>query len=179
MSLAGISVVLALAMSAAAEQTATKHLSVATSGPAGAVAPGTRVSLVIDVTPKPEMHIYAPEQKDFIPISLALEANRALKPHAARFPKPEKYKPLDETQLVYSKPFRIVQDVTVAATPAVLERAKTAGATLTIKGALKYQACDNSICYAPVTVPVAWSISLRSPTPASASSASAASLTRD
>jgi DsbC/DsbD-like thiol-disulfide interchange protein len=172
MTLAGISVVLALAMSASAEQTATKHLSVATSGPAGAVVPGTRVSLTIDVTPKPEMHVYAPEQKDFIPISLVLEANPRVKVHAARYPKPEKYKPLDETQLVYTRPFRIVQDVTVAATPAMVERAKTPGATLTIKGTLKYQACDNSICYAPVTVPVAWSISLKSPTTVSSSSSS-------
>jgi DsbC/DsbD-like thiol-disulfide interchange protein len=146
----------------AADQTETKHLTVATSAPAGAVAPGSRVSLVIDVAPKPEMHVYAPEQKELIPISLVLEANRAVKAHAARFPKPEKYKPLDEVQFVYSKPFRIIQDVTVSTTSALLERAKAAGTTLTIKGALKYQACDNSICYAPVTVPVAWTISLKS-----------------
>ena len=102
---------------AAAGQTETKHLTVATSAPAGAVAPGTRVSLVIEVAPKPEMHVYAPEQKGLIPISLVLEPTRAVKAHAARFPKPEKFKPLDEVQFVYSKPFRIVQDVTVSATP--------------------------------------------------------------
>jgi DsbC/DsbD-like thiol-disulfide interchange protein len=93
-----------------------------------------------------------------------------VKAHPARFPKPEKFKPLDEVQFVYSKPFRIVQDVTV--TLATLDRAKAAGTTLTIKGALKYQACDNSICYAPVTVPVAWTISLKSTTGPSSSPAS-------
>ncbi len=157
-----ISFVLALVLSAAS-QTETKHLTVATSAPAGTVAPGARVSLVIDVVPKPEMHVYAPEQKELIPISLVLEANRAVKAHAARFPKSEKFKPLDEVQFVYSKPFRIVQDVTVTTTSAALEQAKGKGTTVTIKGALKYQACDNSICYAPVTVPVAWTIGLKSP----------------
>jgi DsbC/DsbD-like thiol-disulfide interchange protein len=164
-------VVLALGPSPQAAQVETKHVTVATSAPAGAVAPGSRVSLVIDVAPKPEMHVYAPEQKELIPISLVLEANRAVKAHPARFPKPEKFKPLDEIQFVYSKPFRIVQDVTVSTTTAP-HRAKAAGTTLTIKGALKYQACDNSICYAPVTVPVAWTISLKSATGPSSSPAS-------
>jgi DsbC/DsbD-like thiol-disulfide interchange protein len=129
----------------------TKHLTLTTSAPAGAVAPGTRVSLVIDITPKREMHVYAPGQKELIPISLTLEANRAVKAHAAKFPKPETFTPLDEVQLVYTKPFRVVQDVTVA---------PNASGTITIKGTLKYQACDNAICYAPVTVPVSWTVGL-------------------
>jgi len=143
---------------AAAGQTETKHLTAATSAPAGAVAPGARVSLVIEIAPKPEMHVYAPEQKGLVPISLVLEPTRAVKAHAARFPKSEKFKPLDEVQFVYSKPFRIVQDVTVSAS--------AAATALTIRGTLKYQACDNAICYAPVTVPVSWTINLKSATPA-------------
>jgi DsbC/DsbD-like thiol-disulfide interchange protein len=153
-----MSLLVALSLAgASADRTETKHLTVATSAPAGPVVPGTRVSLVIDVAPKAEMHVYAPEQKGLIPITLVLEPNRAVKAHAPRFPKSEKFKPLDEVQFVYSKPFRIVQEVTVTA--------PGAGGTLTIKGTLKYQACDNSICYAPVTVPVAWTIGLTSTTP--------------
>ena len=98
----------------AATSAQTKHLTLTTSAPADAVAPGSRVSLVIEVTPKAEMHVYAPGQKELIPISLTLEANRAVKAHAAKFPKPETFKPLDEVQLVYTKSFRVVQDVTVA-----------------------------------------------------------------
>jgi DsbC/DsbD-like thiol-disulfide interchange protein len=160
-----IPVILALAIGAAGAPTTTKHLTVATSVSPAAAVPGTRVSLVLDVTPKPAMHVYAPEQKDYIPISLTLEANDAVKAHVIQFPKPEKLflKDLGETQLVYTRPFRIVQDVTVARSRAVVDRAGTAGATLTIKGALKYQACDNSICYAPVTVPVAWTLDLKRP----------------
>ena len=153
-----MSLLLALALAgASADRTETKHLTVATSAPAGPAVPGTRVSLVIDVAPKAEMHVYAPEQKGLTPITLVLEPNRAVKAHAPRFPKSEKFKPLDEVQFVYSKPFRIVQDVTVPAA--------AAGTALTIKGTLKYQACDNAICYAPVTVPVSWTISLKSAAP--------------
>jgi DsbC/DsbD-like thiol-disulfide interchange protein len=147
----------------AAAPTETKHLLVTVSSPAGAVAPGARVSLTLDVTPKATMHVYAPEQKEYIPISLTLQADPAIKPSAVQFPRPEKLRlnALDDSQLVYSKPFRIVQDVTIAGTPAVLDRSRTPGATVTVKGTLRYQACDNIICYVPVNVPVAWTVALK------------------
>jgi hypothetical protein len=109
------------------------------------------------------MHVYAPEQKDYISISLALEPDESFTARAPVFPKAEKYffEPLKETQLVFSKPFRIVQDVTLALTPAFRERARTEGATLTIKGTLRYQACDDRVCYLPQNVPVSWTIGLR------------------
>ena len=158
-----VGLVLALgAATQAAPPTETKHLTVTASAPLIPAAPGTRVSLALDVTPKPTMHVYAPRQKDYVPISLAIEANPAITASVVQFPKPEtlRQEDLDETQLIYSKPFRIVQDVTIAGTRAVLDRAKTVGATLTVKGTLKYQACDNVICYVPVSVPVAWTITL-------------------
>jgi hypothetical protein len=60
-----------------------------------------------------------------------------IKPHALVFPASEPYlfKPLNEQQRVYSKPFRIVQEVTVPVTAATRERAR-AGETLTITGTL-------------------------------------------
>jgi hypothetical protein len=83
--------------------------------------------------------------------------------HPPKYPNSEKYyfAPLQQTQLVYSKPFRIVQDVTVALTPAMRERARGAGASLTIAGTLRYQACDDAICYVPKEIPVSWTIGLR------------------
>ncbi len=41
------------------------------------------------------------------------------------------------------------------------ERARSAGATLTIKGTLTYQACDDAICYLPVHLPLAWTVPLK------------------
>ncbi len=87
----------------AGEPVDTRHLTVTTSVSDPVVAPGTRFSLLADVAPKAKMHVYSPEQHDYIPIALALEENPAFTGHPAIFPKPETYyfKALDETQLVY------------------------------------------------------------------------------
>jgi hypothetical protein len=140
----------------------TPHLVLTVSSPDGSVIPGTRTSLWLDVALKPKMHVYAPEQKELIPISLTLAADESFKAHPPKFPKAEKYffEPLNETQLVYSKRFRIVQDVTIAAIPAMHERAREAGATLTISGTLRYQACDDKVCYMPESLPVSWTLRL-------------------
>jgi DsbC/DsbD-like thiol-disulfide interchange protein len=149
----------------AASPTETKHLTTMVSSPAVAVAPGARVSLTLDVTPKPTMHVYAPGQKGFVAISLSIQPDSEIATGSVQFPVAEtlRLNPDDAAQLVYSKPFRIAQDVTVAATPAVLDRARTPGATVTVKGTLRYQACDDTICYVPVNVPVAWTIALKPP----------------
>ena len=146
----------------ASQPSETPHLTVTTAASDPVVSPGTRFSLIIDVVPKAKMHVYAPDQTAYIPVSVALDGDEAIKPHAPRFPPSELYifKPLDERQRVYSKSFRILQDVTVALTPAVRERARAAGATLTIKGALNYQACDDRVCYRPSSVPLSWTVRL-------------------
>jgi DsbC/DsbD-like thiol-disulfide interchange protein len=139
----------------------TPHLTLRTAISDRTAAPGTRISLLLDITPKPRMHVYAPEQKDLIPVTVVLEPNAALKLHPTKFPASETYfAALNETQHVYSKPFRIVQDVTIALTPAMRERA-TRKERVTITGKLRYQACDDKVCFLPQDVPVAWTIELR------------------
>jgi thiol:disulfide interchange protein DsbD len=139
------------------EPVSTKHLTIATSASQQTVEPGARVALNIDIAPKPTMHVYAPGQEKYIAVSLKLDEHADLKPATIQFPKPEKreVKELGETQLVYSKPFRIVQGVTLAKSP-------TPG-PLIIKGTVRYQACDESICYAPITVPVTWTLTVKKP----------------
>ena len=150
--------------STAGDKTETPHLTVATTSSRRAVAPGTRLSLFVDVAPKPRMHVYSPEQKDYISIALTLAPDEAFKAHDAVYPKAEKFlfEPLQETQLVYSKPFRIVQNVTIALTPAMRQRSGAPGATLTIKGMLRYQACDDKVCYLPKNLPLTWNLQLTS-----------------
>ncbi len=140
----------------------TSHLVIKTTASDAVVAPGARFALVVDITPKPRMHVYSPDQKTYIPVAIEFAANDAIAVHAPRFPPSEEYlfKPLNERQRVYSRPFRIVNDVTVALTPAVRERARAAGATLTINGTLHYQACDDKVCYPPSSVPLSWTVGL-------------------
>jgi DsbC/DsbD-like thiol-disulfide interchange protein len=148
---------LLLAPSPGGDPVTTRHLTIATSASQEAVAPGGRVALNVDIAPKPSMHVYAPGQKEYIPISVTLAGNAAVKPAAITFPTPEKreVKELGETQLVYSKPFRIVQNIAITKSPS-----PKAG-PLTVKATVKYQACDESMCYAPITVPVAWTLTVK------------------
>ena len=128
----------------------TAHLTMAASSAAASAGAG-KVTLALDVTPKPKMHVYSPGQDGFIAITLTLDENPAITVGKAKYPAGEKsFMPaLNETQLVYAKPFRITQDVTV----------KTASREpVTITGKVRYQACDDKICYLPVTVPVEWKI---------------------
>jgi DsbC/DsbD-like thiol-disulfide interchange protein len=157
---------LTLATAPASEPITTRHLSIATSTSAATVARGGRVSLVVEITPKEKMHVYAPGQPDVIPVSLTLTPGEAAAAKPAQFPQPEKreFKELGETHLVYSRPFRIVQDVTIPAARTGSKRTASAEASLTVKGVLKYQACDETICYAPVTVPVTWTVALQGTT---------------
>lgn len=140
----------------------TRHLTVSAVPPAGAAGPGARVSLVLEVRPKAAMHVYAPQQQGYIPISLTLQPETAITARAPQFPTPEarRMEALDEIQSVYSQPFRIVQEVTLTGSPARLAEARAAGG-VTIRATLRYQACDDSICYMPVNVPVAWTIALK------------------
>jgi DsbC/DsbD-like thiol-disulfide interchange protein len=133
----------------------TRHARIATSSSAAEIAPGGKLSLFADVTPKPKMHVYAPGQQDYLVVSLTLDKNDAIAAGAAKYPTPEKlfFEPLNETQLVYSRLFRITQPLTIART--------AAAGSLTIKGTLRYQACDDAVCYLPATVTLTWVVRVK------------------
>ena len=130
--------------------TETAHLVITTSvAPASAARDGS-ITLYLDVAPKPRMHVYSPGQDGYIAVALTLDADASVTVAKAQYPAGEKlFMPLlNETQLVYSKPFRITQDVT--------PKGRTAPARL--KGTLRYQACDDKVCYLPKTTPIAWTL---------------------
>ena len=142
-------------LAAAVASVETRHLTITTSATPAAGKPGQRVVLNIDVAPKPKMHVYSPDQpkeQDYIPIALTVDTGDGFKLEKPRFPASEKlfFEPLKETQHVYSKPFRITQPIVVTS-----DRAAT---PLTITGTVRYQACDDAICYVPQTVKVKWEI---------------------
>jgi DsbC/DsbD-like thiol-disulfide interchange protein len=143
-----------LAQEPAKKPIETPHLSVAVSASTAEVAAGGKITLFLDVTPKPKMHVYAPGQDGYIAIALTLDADPGITAAKAKYPAGEKYlmPALNETQIVYAKPFRISQDVTVTS---------AAGGTMTIKGTVRYQACDDAICYLPKTVPVEWTVAVK------------------
>jgi hypothetical protein len=141
----------------------TDHLEALSYASDSVVAPGNRFSLVVDVTPKAEMHVYAPGDHTYQVIRLTLNAPEFLRSHEMSYPAAESYhfEPLDETVPVYSEPFRIVQEITIPMSPEIAALAGEPDASLTIEGTLAYQACDDEICYLPVDVPVSWEFEWR------------------
>jgi len=140
-----------VAQAPAKKTTETAHLVVTTSVVPD-TASGRKVSLQVDVAPKPLMHVYAPGQEGYIAIVLTLDTDASFEAAKAKYPAGEKlFMPLlNETQLVYAKPFRITQAVTF--------RSEAAPGPRTIKGTLRYQACDDKICYRPTSIPIEWTV---------------------
>ena len=131
----------------------TPHLTISTSASVAKASSGAKVLLVVDVAPKSKMHVYAPGEKEGLPVALTVEPDPAIKAGAPQFPPAEKFffAPLKLTQLVYSHPFRLTVPVTVL----------RPRAALTIKGTLRYQACDDDVCYRLTSVPVSWTVQIQ------------------
>src|SRR5471032_3387212 len=114
-------------------------------------AAGARLVLFVDVAPKPGIHVYAPGSKDYIPITVKLNAQPDIKAGRVAYPKSEMMTFADEKVPVFQKPFRLTQDVT-------LDKSAKPGSTVTVSGTVSYQACDDRVCYAPESAPVTWTV---------------------
>jgi hypothetical protein len=128
--------------------TDTMHLTVVASISETAVAKGKNTSLVFTVTPKRDMHVYAPGKHDYQVIAITLDPQPAIKALPTVYPPSEihEFKELNEKVEVYSKAFTLKRDVTVLALPA-------GKPNVAITGNVEYQACDEKVCYAPKKVP--------------------------
>ena len=138
---------------------ATPHITVSTgtSVGGGTVRPGAAVKLFVDVTPDAKIRLYAPGAKDYLPVALQLSPlPAAVRAGKQTYPASQDwyFAPLKEHVPVYQTSFRLTQDIVIAAS------AKR-GQSLTIQGVFKYQACDDTICYTPVSTPVSWTVSVQ------------------
>jgi DsbC/DsbD-like thiol-disulfide interchange protein len=120
------------------------------------VQPGARISIVVDVVPKKGIHVYAPGTK-YRPVAIAIRPDGVLRVHDPVYPKPTSYvfTPLNEDVRVYDTPFRLAVDVTAGDTPARQAQVRSRS-DFAIHATLEYQACDDTVCYLPVSVPVQW-----------------------
>ena len=140
---------------------ATAHVSLTASISDDAAAPGARLTITVDLAPRPGMHVYAPGKHTYQVVRLNIDPQPWLRVHAPAYPASEIYhfKPLDERVEVYMKPFRLRQDVTLLATPDA-QKLLAAMPTATITGNLEYQACDDKVCYTPARVPVRFTVAV-------------------
>jgi peroxiredoxin len=141
---------------------ASRQLDVVTYPSDSAIAPGNRFSIVAQITPHTGVHVYAPGATNYKVIDLKVVAAPYVSALAPAYPQSEIYffKPLNERVPTYQKPFTIRQDIVIDGSAA----ARTALAnqtSMTIGGVLSYQACDDRLCYDPVTLPLSWTVGLK------------------
>ena len=141
----------------------TSHISVTLSASDDIVAPGNRFSLIVTVSPKSNMHVYAPGDHSYRIVRLSIDKPEFLRIHESVYPSSEiyYYEPLDESVPVYQQPFDLVQEVTIPMNDDVTKLASTPGESLIIEGTLEYQACDDEVCYLPTQIPLSWNLSWR------------------
>ena len=146
----------------AATRASTGHLEVTTYPSDAAVAPGNRFSIVADIQPRSHVHVYAPGAKDYRVIALNIAPQPFVRQLPAKYPASEIYffKPLNERVPVYQKPFRLVQEVVLEGS-AEAQAALRGKETVTLTGSLDYQACDDTVCFNPVSLPLSWTMSLK------------------
>ena len=113
--------------------------------------PGGEARIALQVVVKPGYHVQANpvENPSLIPITLKVEAGDNASVGEPLYPASKRMRlPGDNQDLVvYDGSFVIALPVQVA-------RGATAGETITMRGTLRYQACDESHCLFPVTLPV-------------------------
>jgi peroxiredoxin len=146
----------------AATAASTAHFDLVTYPSDVSIAAGNRFALVLEVTPKPGMHIYAPGAAGYRVIALTVAPQPFLRIEPAAYPSSEIYhfQPLDERVPVYRRPFRLVQEIVLEGHPQA-QAAFRGLDHLTISGRLEYQACSSTICYNPVSLPLSWTVDLR------------------
>jgi hypothetical protein len=149
--------------SVAATKVSGTHLDLTTYPSDAEIAPGSRFSLVLDVNPGPGIHVYAPGAKGYRAIALNIAPQPGIRVLPVQFPASQTYffKPLNEHVAVYQKPFTLVQEVILEGTQQA-QVALRGKESMTLTGALDYQACDDKECFNPASVPLSWRLTLKS-----------------
>jgi peroxiredoxin len=145
-----------------AMQASTAHLDVQTYPSDSTVSLGTRFTLALEIMPKRGMHVYAPGAKGYRVITLNITPQPYVRTMPLRYPASEMYDfvPLNERVPVFQKPFKLLMDVVPEAT-AEARKGLAGRNELVINGTLEYQACDDKLCYNPVSVPLSWKVALQ------------------
>ena len=124
------------------------------------VIPGSRISLFVEVSLPADTHVYAPGVAGYRPIALSVQPSEEVEAAAAVYPaaKTLYLEAIKEKVPVFEGKFRIVQEVKITASKELIESLGQTGKTVRVTGELKYQACDQTVCYRPTSVPVSWQL---------------------
>jgi AhpC/TSA family/Disulphide bond corrector protein DsbC len=138
------------------------HLQLALAQSDRSVIPGGRVSLIAEIKLPPDVHVYSPEVQGYKPIQLTLQGLPGIELQPVVYPNSKVLylKAIQEHVPVFEGKFRISQDLTVTPSKAsdAIRSVFSKERTISITGDLKYQACDQTVCYPPTSVPVKWQL---------------------
>ena len=139
----------------------TSHLEMKYYATRDTVRPNLRFTLVADFQLPPKMHVYAPSVQGYIPIRFELDPSPYFTAHPTEYPPPEMlYLPaIQETVPVFQGRYQVRQEVTMAPNE-VLDPVLQGTGEIKIRGQLRYQACDDKICYLPQTIPLEWTVAV-------------------
>jgi DsbC/DsbD-like thiol-disulfide interchange protein len=122
------------------------------------VRPGAAARFPLQIVVKPGYHVQANpvENPSLIPITLKVDPGENVSVGEPLYPSPKRIRLPGDTQdlVVYDGTFVISLPVTAA-------RRAASGATVTLRGTLRYQACDDSHCLFPVTLPVTLPVTVK------------------
>ena len=128
------------------------------------VVSGSRLNLNAEIELPPDVHVYSPGVTGYKPIQLVLHRSGGIEIEPAIYPSSKTLylEAIKEQVPVFEGKFRITQDVTVTPSkPAdALRSLVSAQRSISISGQLKYQACDQTVCYSPTSVPVSWQLQI-------------------
>ena len=142
-------------------QKETDHLVVSSWASDEIVAGGQRVALVLDIDLKEKMHVYAPGVDGYIPVEWKMEEVSGLVNYPPSYPESENLHlpAIDETVPVYQGSVRFLTDLKLGREKDLQHLLDEQGRLL-VRGELRYQACDDKMCYLPQTIPLEWSLEL-------------------
>lgn len=145
-----------------ATKISTAHLDVTTYPSDPAIAPGNRLTLTLDIVPRPGIHVYAPGASGYRVITADVDSQPFVRVSPTQYPTSEVYffAPLNERVPVFQKSFKLLREVVVEGTPQA-QAALRGKDSVTLTGTLEYQACDDKVCFNPVSLPLTWIVSLR------------------
>ncbi len=138
----------------APKPSAIQHVTLAATSEPETAAPRGKVTLLLDVTPDPKVHVYAPGAEDYVQTTLKVAATNTSVGKPAYPPSELVFDTaLNKKIPQYLKTFRIRQPLTLGAVKS--------GDRVEVSGTLTYQACDDRMCYPPTTAAVNWTVAVK------------------
>ncbi len=150
-----------LSPTAAPGEAKAKHVKITTTASTPVIRGGQRILLAVDVGIPPGYHLYAPGVEGYHGVDWKFPESPGYKPHPVTFPTPRilYLKAIEEKVPVFEGKLHIVRDLTVGQDAAVRPLANSEN-QVTFEGTLRYQACSETLCYPPETVPLKWTFRL-------------------